>query len=469
MSGARAAPCRAKATVAAGTDAWERWLPRWSVAFGTILAVATGAALLDPELGGAGRVAALWLAAAVAGWYWALVLRRPTRPGPVGWPLLYVAGAVGLFVALTTVHPAFMLLIFCLYWQIYGFLPLRWATLAAAPFSLVVWWRGAAVSGRPFSLDGSDLFIAGTSLAVSAMFGWYIDAIIRQSGDRRALIERLAAAQAELAAVERQTGVLQERQRLAHEIHDTLAQGFTSIVLHLEAADPALPAEAETARRHLDQARRTARAGLADARRLVWALRPAALDRGTLGEALGGLVASWSEETGVAATTVIAGAPRRLHPAAEVTLLRAAQETLANVRRHAAARAVTLTLTYMDDEVVLDTQDDGGGFDVGAPPTAHPHPNSDGTTGGYGLTGMRERAATLGGRVDVESAPGQGTTVAVALPALTLPEAAPDTPEPAPATAAPLSPPADRDFAGDRGRPRAAPNAAAPNATVAGR
>jgi hypothetical protein len=135
--------------------------------------------------------------------------------------------------------------------------------------------------------------------------------------------------------------------------------------------------------------------------------------------------------------------------------------TLANVRRHAAARAVTLTLTYMDDEVVLDTQDDGVGFDTAALRTARPpHANGDGTAGGYGLTGMRERAAALGGRVDVESAPGQGTTVAVALPALSLPEATPDEPAAAPAATAPLSPPDGRPSAGDRERSGAAPNAA---------
>ncbi len=125
---------------------------------------------------------------------------------------------------------------------------------------------------------------------------------------------------------------------------------------------------------------------------------------------IGRLVAvpCWSVASGVAATATITGAPRPLPAEVEVTLLRVAQEALANVRKHARASAVTLTLSFMDDAILLDVQDDGVGFVS----RALPHPSG---AGGFGLTGMRERVARLGGSLSVESAPGEGTTIVVEL------------------------------------------------------
>ncbi|MGB9633498.1 MAG: sensor histidine kinase, partial [Chloroflexaceae bacterium] len=186
------------------------------------------------------------------------------------------------------------------------------------------------------------------------------------------------------------------------------AQSFTSIVMHLEAAEPQLEMVSDSAHRHVGQARQSARDGLAEARRLVWALRPEALDQASLPEALERLAGRWSKASGVAATATITGTPRPLPAEVEVTLLRVAQEALANVRKHARATMVTLTLSFMDDALLLDVQDDGVGFVSGVPATVR-------GDGGFGLTGMRERVARLGGSVSVESAPGEGTTVVVEL------------------------------------------------------
>ena len=210
----------------------------------------------------------------------------------------------------------------------------------------------------------------------------------------------------------RQTGVLLERQRLAHEIHDTLAQGFTSIVMNLEAAEEAEPPASETARRHLDGARQSAREGLAQSRRLVWALRPESLDRRSLAEAMESLSERWSEETGVSVRADVTGTPRELPPETEVALLRVAEEALGNVRKHAGARRAALTLSYMDDLVVLDVLDDGSGFDPSAPKAALGAHDS----GGFGLRSMRERVDGLGGRLLIDSSPGSGTSLTVELP-----------------------------------------------------
>ena len=212
----------------------------------------------------------------------------------------------------------------------------------------------------------------------------------------------------------RQTGVLRERQRMAHEIHDTLAQGFTSIVMNLEAAEGAMPPGADDrARLHLDQARLTARESLTEARRLVWALRPEALENVSLPEALERLAERWRGESSIAAGVATTGTPCPLPPEIEATLFRVAQEAFSNVRKHApGASRVALTLSYMGDAVALDARDDGEGFD----PDREAERKRDQNSGGFGLRGMRERVESVGGTLSVESAIGEGTTLTVKLP-----------------------------------------------------
>ena len=234
---------------------------------------------------------------------------------------------------------------------------------------------------------------------------------MRESTERKKLIEQLKEAQENLATAEREAGVLQERQRLAQEIHDTLAQGFTSIVMQLEAAEAALPDERYPARSHISKARETARVSLTEARRLVQALRPPQLEGTSPVVALRRVVERWEQETGTQADFIVTGEPHGLHPDLEVILLRAVQEGLANVRKHAQARQVNVTLSYMDHQVSLDIQDDGVGFD--------PIKVRDASTqagGGYGLQAMKERVAQLNGEVILESAPRAGTTVVIQIP-----------------------------------------------------
>lgn len=117
------------------------------------------------------------------------------------------------------------------------------------------------------------------------------------------------------------------------------------------------------ARKHLDQARQTARESLAEARRLVWALTPQELDRASLPEAMDQVAQRWSEPEKKVATVTVTGGVRPMHPSLEVTILRATQEALSNAQKHAGATKVNVTISYMDDEVVLDVQGDGSGFD----------------------------------------------------------------------------------------------------------
>jgi signal transduction histidine kinase len=235
--------------------------------------------------------------------------------------------------------------------------------------------------------------------------------------------EKLAQAMTENAGLHtqllvqaREAGVLDERQRMAGELHDVLAQGLTGIVTQLEAADQAA-GRATDQRRHLDTAKQLARDSLTEARRSVQALRPQQLAGTPLPEALAEVVDGWSARHGVAARLVTTGAAQPLLAEIEATLLRTAQEALANVAQHAAAGRVMLTLSYLDDLVTLDVRDDGAGFD----------PARSRTTaydGGYGLTAMRDRVQRIAGTLEVESEPGSGTAISACVPAIRVAAAA---------------------------------------------
>lgn len=195
-----------------------------------------------------------------------------------------------------------------------------------------------------------------------------------------------------------------ERARLAREIHDTLAQGFTGIITQLQAAEQA--SDDETRRRHAAAALELARDGLAEARRSVQALRPSALEHTSLPDALTVFTRSWSQRTGIPATVTVTGAARPLPTDTEVALLRTAQEALANVDRHASATRVTIALRMDAARVRLEVRDDGRGFDAVAR-LGHPA-DAD---GGFGLIAMRERLASADGGLMVDSRPGRGTVL----------------------------------------------------------
>lgn len=390
--------------------AWLRLLPLWYGLFYVMLAFTIVFVLLDASSLPAGISAAiLGLSALLACWYGACMVPRFQRIR--GRPLLalvYLAIGWGLWFWLTLYHPVYQFLLFGLYPQVFFFRPLPWKIFDAIILTILSLTRQMlALNG----LDSSLLITLATAIS-GILMTLFIEAIIRQSRERHRLLQELAATRHELALAERRAGVMGERQRLAREIHDTLVQGFTSIVMHLEAADEALPPEKQTVQKHLDQARRTARENLLEARRLMWALQPKILDHAQLPEVLAHLAEQWSQEHHVAASVTITGAPCPLRPEIEVILLRVAQEALTNAGKHAHASILTITLSYMEDEIALDVQDDGCGFDLDTLPI------SPEATGGFGLKALRERVELASGTLSIESTPGEGTTIAAALPAV---------------------------------------------------
>jgi signal transduction histidine kinase len=199
---------------------------------------------------------------------------------------------------------------------------------------------------------------------------------------------------------------------MAREIHDTLAQGLTGIITQLQAADR-VREQPERWQQHMDKVEALARDGLAAARRSVAALGPPELDDARLPEAVAQLAAGWSRTSGVPARVETTGETVPLLTGIEITLFRVAQEALANVAKHAGATRVALTLSYLDDVVLLDVRDDGAGFSpsAGAPSTG---------SGGFGLRGIRQRLELVGGALAIESVPGEGTALSASVPALTV-------------------------------------------------
>ncbi|MFE6410779.1 sensor histidine kinase [Streptomyces sp. NPDC057837] len=237
----------------------------------------------------------------------------------------------------------------------------------------------------------------------------------RQAARQRSLIDDLLRTRRELAASERRAGTLAERQRLSMEIHDTLAQGLSSQRMLLQAAERVWESEPGKARDHVRSAASVAEHNLAEARRFVHDLAPVDLTRGSLDAALHALAARESGDHLSVRVHLDTGARTPLLPdRVQSALLRVAQGALANVREHAGASTAVLTLTVLEDQVVLDVTDDGRGFD----PAAAAVPAG---TRGHGLPAMRARLGQLGGTLTVESSPREGTVVSAVVPLETIP------------------------------------------------
>ncbi|MDJ1136005.1 sensor histidine kinase [Streptomyces iconiensis] len=354
------------------------------------------------------------LLACCAAWY-AGYGRRLMRTDDQSWRgLLYLGVLLGLFSAADTFASASSIALIVIIPQTYWTLRPLHATGAVVLFALVpltvnTFRTGAFV--RSVADQGPTALVI---IVLSAIFGTWVHRIIDQSRERADLIEELASTRAELAEVSREAGVAAERERLAGEIHDAIAQGLSSIVMLVQATGSTLdqmtglPAghgkTVDQARHQLDLVARTARESLAEAGALVEALRPTALDTGSLPEALRRLTDRAAEGGWLTTSFSLHGEPDALPVAVEVVILRVAQEALTNVRKHARASSAQVTLSYAEQTVTVSVRDDGKGIE----PDEEPH--------GYGLVGMSRRVEQVGGKRHLDSTPGQGTMVSVEVP-----------------------------------------------------
>jgi signal transduction histidine kinase len=375
-------------------DRWLQWLPFALLGLATVVSTVAAPALGDAAVDVRWTLALTALTAV-----WMLVTPHPSATNYIG--------RTTLAFVLVWLNPFYAVFGFVGFLDAYESLKGRWVYVGM----LVVGVTQAGSQSGGFPPDDAAqawvfvaLVVLNAGLATAFMqlsmrTEQRSEELEKLNGDLESALAENQQLQEKLLAQARATGVQEERARLAREIHDTTAQSLAGIVTQLEAA-----VGGERQDRALDLARHA----LAEARRSMLDLSPGDLDGTSLAEALSCVVAAWSAEQSVRADAVVVGDPVALHPEVEATVLRIAQESLANVAKHAGAGRVGVTLSYDGDEVVLDVRDDGIGFDVEAPT----EPSS------FGLRGMRQRVARLAGDLTLESDRGRGTAVSARLPAL---------------------------------------------------
>ncbi|MGC5167231.1 sensor histidine kinase [Luteimicrobium sp. DT211] len=388
------------------------------------LAVSAVLAVLSEQsgYGTPGRLqAALALTALAAVWV-ALFPARPRRYGTAGDVAIFTVH-VALSAVLVGLNPWFAIFAWTGFVIADERVPRRALPWAVVPVALVL--AASQTGGFPSSPGGCVVWVIVAAVNYGIAMALYVNIergvqrnveLARTNIRLEAVIAENAGLHAQLVVQAREAGVQDERQRLAGEIHDTLAQGLAGIVTQLEAADGATDDTVRSA--HLDRARALARESLTEARRSVRALRPEQLERATLGEALAEHAVEWTRVSGVPVQVEITGAVLPLPDDVGSALFRVAQEALTNVAKHADASRVGVTLTYLSDVVVLDVRDDGVGFDPAARPSVHDGaaPPAEASEG-YGLVGMIARLARVGGSLTIETARGEGVALSASVPA----------------------------------------------------
>jgi signal transduction histidine kinase len=203
------------------------------------------------------------------------------------------------------------------------------------------------------------------------------------------------------------TAILSERNRLAREIHDTLAQGLVATSVQLRLAKKQAAGAPEPLHHHLDAAQQLVRGSLEEARHSIWNMRSQILETNDLPSALKGILTQMADGGEMKTQFTVSGRPRRFAPVIENNLLRVGQEAITNAVNHARAKQIQVTLDFGEKQFRLAVADDGGGFDLANPPASD---------GGFGLAGMRERAAELKGILNIRTASGQGTEIMLTVP-----------------------------------------------------
>jgi signal transduction histidine kinase len=370
----------------------------WHVLFAAMDVLAAAFLLVD------GHAVWMLVPAGLAIVYLALVVPPCSERARMPRTIAYLVVAYAAIGVLTWVDPNTLVLLFTLYPETFITLPSPAAIAATVLLTAIFTVVLVAENGWTAQAFSTHGFGGVVTLGFALVLGLFLTGVVNQSSQRRTLIEELTAARAQLDDAQLRAAATAERERLARDIHDTLAQGYTSIVMLAQATDAALAAgKLDEARHRVEQIDDTARENLAEARSLVAALQPPALEGRSLQAALHRLVERFQRETGIESAFTVDGEPREHSANVDVVLIRAAQEALTNVRRHAEAQHVAVRLTGRERDTELEVRDDGHGFDPSAAAT------------GYGLPGLRARAAEVGGNVTIDSG-ASGTVVRVTVP-----------------------------------------------------
>jgi len=405
-------------------NTWERrYFQALDLAPYVLLGISVLLSQLQPDQTAEDRLIILGLSALAAAWvlfmYTLQSLQWRKRTGAM---LVYFAGLLAMGGVLEARSPAFMAFVIAGFLQAFVVLPPVLAILGVAATSCVLYLSQPGANWLTPRALPFLIFIIGLQTLTVGGGGYIGIKMSHENTKRRKLVADLEAALEENAGLHvqlltqaREAGVLDERQRLAREIHDTLAQGLTGIITQLEASQQSQE-RAVVWQRHVDQALSLARESLTEARRSVQALRPETLEGSRLADAIGDMASRWSEGASIPLQFETTGRPTPLLVDLEITLYRVAQEALTNVGKHAEASKVGVTLSYMDDVTLLDVRDNGIGFVPGSGAAGSRSPARN----GFGLKGMGQRLQRVGGRLEIESAPGAGTAISASVPTIAM-------------------------------------------------
>ncbi|MEV4508945.1 sensor histidine kinase [Dactylosporangium sp. NPDC049525] len=380
----------------------KRW--QWDLGFTVVAGAVIAFMAFDDGPGPRAAFVSSLLVAAALAWYFLYGRRHIFRTVTPRGAWIFVSVLAVLHLAAVWIDHTASFALFAWGTMIFASVPRRPSVAIVAALTLLPVPMTYLRDGT-LSLVHGLLPLTALGLAFALLLGTFVSHLVEQNEERAAMIAELSASRAEVARLSHEAGVATERARLAAEIHDTLAQGFTSIITLAQAAESAT--DPDTVRRRLTQVAGTARENLAEARALVAALSPADLHTSGLGDAVRRQLSRLASQTGIRTACHLDRhfdpGPADLPTALQVVLLRSLQEALTNVRRHARATSVEVRLALTGTTVVLTVTDDGVGFTTTAPGS------------GFGLAGMRSRVEQAGGVCTVDSHPGTGTTVKVEL------------------------------------------------------
>ena len=395
------------------TSSWERWIDVMFAWVPYVLLVLSLALAQFESRSGSDRLLTVGLSAVALAWTWATFTRAAERPTQISQSALrlYIVGFMVIAAALV-LHQAIFLV-----YGVAGFFhaallrPWPLVFLGIGGFAFIVHSHIVVTesTGESWAIYLGVVMFQTLATGIGLYAGQRITEIADERQRALAHLEATTAENeglhAQLVVQAREAGILDERERMAGEIHDTIAQGLAGVITQIEATHQSWGDESEM-RRHLDTAAEIARQSLADARRSVRDTKPTELDGSRLPAAISDVAHRWSTAAGVPVHVTSTGEQRTLPTQIEVALLRATQEALANIGKHADANRAGITLSFTDDSIVLDIRDDGVGFD----PTQQPRNDS------YGLTAMRKRITQIDGEMHVESTRGEGTAISVKVP-----------------------------------------------------
>lgn len=358
------------------------------------------------------RILLRWQVVILLALFIALQSRLPADPGTLARRrtanliIAFQTGIVAYLVGATGVGFSFLMLLFILSVNVALYNPLRYTFIWIAAFTVLTAWDLFQVGGWSGLAREIGLYLGGF-----LFFGFITNALSvarqAQAENERLLVE-VQAMNVQLVEYARQVetlAALEERNRLAREVHDTLGHRLTSSSVQLEAAQRLVPKNPDKAAEMVGVAREQVRAALQELRQTVGRLRaPVELEL-SLPQALRRLVEDFQSATGLAVSLELADVPGEINPAQRLVLYRAAQEALTNIQRHAGATQAWLSLTFDPDELRLEVRDNGVGLSDAEP-----------GDGGFGLRGLQERASAIGGQVRLAPDPSGGAVLTVSLP-----------------------------------------------------